>query len=207
MDRLAHDVVHAGGKQIERLVQRFGVVHGDHRRLRAPADQFRKHLAAGTVAKQKGFDRARVRFGHALNPGVEIRRRKAGCGHALTLEPGRIAFFHGIALVDDDDHCMTPESNDRTRALAPKCSAPTTPSPCLGRRDTTPSIGTPSPPGNPAICRCNDERPPPLTKNRRRPGRPARLCSLRHKELDHLDRGGSWRGTLRRAASLRPYLW
>jgi|SoiMethySBSTD1v2_1073268.scaffolds.fasta_scaffold27713_7 hypothetical protein len=54
--------------QIERLVQRFGVVHGDHRRLRAPADQLRKPLAAGIVAKQKGFDRAHVRFGHALNP-------------------------------------------------------------------------------------------------------------------------------------------
>ena len=46
-----------------------------------------------------------------------------------------------------------------------------------------------------------------LAMRRHRPGRPARLCSVRHNRPEHLDRGGPRAGTLPGGASLMPYLW
>ena len=104
---LAHHVVDARGKQIERLVQGLVVVHGDDRGAGAAPDEPRKPVALHGNRQEEMLHGKNILLGYCLHPAVEVGGAKPGCRYALPVEPGCIAVLYGFALLNNDDHGYT----------------------------------------------------------------------------------------------------
>jgi len=120
--------------------------------------------------------------------------------------------LHGIALVRDDDHCMTPESHDCTRALSAETARRSNGFAHLGRHQRA------RPDGQASIGRlATGRRDRPMQRSKPlpleqtlmwvpAPGRPSPIRSMRHNSLGHLDLGWGWGGTPPMGASFLRYL-
>src|SRR5262249_53769229 len=76
MHRLAHDIIDAGSKDLERVLEPRILIQRDDRRLRAAADLLGIVLAIDTVAEDEAFHRFEIDRSRGAHPIVEIRRRK-----------------------------------------------------------------------------------------------------------------------------------
>jgi hypothetical protein len=56
VNRFANDIVDAGCKQFQRLIQRFIVVHGDDGSARTALDQLGERVAVAAIAQKKCFN-------------------------------------------------------------------------------------------------------------------------------------------------------
>ena len=108
---LAHDVVDPGGEQIERLLERLGIVHGDDRGGRADFDKLWEYMAISTIAKKKCFHRQYIRLGNGLDPVVKVGGAEAGCSDAFAIKPGPVSLHYGFTFVYNNDHWISPESH------------------------------------------------------------------------------------------------
>ena len=123
---LAHHVVDAGGEQVERLLQRLVVVHGDDGGVRPALDQLGKYMAVAAVPKKKSLDRQNIGLRDGLDPVVEIGGAEARCGYTLAVEPGAVSLCNGLTLIYNNDHPISPKSQrsscreSSTRSSSPR---------------------------------------------------------------------------------------
>ena len=96
MDRLAHDVVDAGGEQAKRVVERVALVEAENRRVGPFADHSRERFTLAAVADQKRLDRVHVDIADLADPFAKFRRFDAGRRDAFAIKTGGVASRHDV---------------------------------------------------------------------------------------------------------------
>ena len=109
MNRLAHDIVDAGGKQIQGLLQRLRIIERNDWNMATFANHFGKDVALAAIANEEGFHRQQVGLADACNPFLEFVGTQTRGGDALPVETRSIAALNDFALIDDDEH-LIPQS-------------------------------------------------------------------------------------------------
>ena len=101
---LAHHVVHAGGEQLQRIVQGLRVIHRDDRGRRARFDLDRDFLAVLKIAQKECFNGIDIGLRRRVHPLPEVLRRQARGRHALAAKPGCVPVQDGFAIIDNYNH-------------------------------------------------------------------------------------------------------
>lgn len=104
MDRHMDDVVYAGFKQLQRVLEHLLAAHGDDRSHGALAHRPWQAAAGIAVPQKKGIDGCQIRFIRGLQPVPEFSGGEADRRYTFANEPSNVAVRDALAIINDNIH-------------------------------------------------------------------------------------------------------